>query len=263
MTKTGWTGLIAGMMLLVSVTSARASSFTLTQPSYPDLTGYEVNITYTHSTGVLTVCGYATTLTTAGASYQATPAVGSCQYSLRALISQATPGSAVVFTPNNAATYDTAHCSPATTKSAKTGPGSTDTSTCNSSSLTISGGFAGYDTDSSTPGIQPIATNSPLLDGNLTDFNFTAGNGPTNTTTVLRFLVAVMDDPQHLGFGTLAGVVLTTTDLYAANFTKDFSGHGYIDTFRQTPIPEPATVILLGTGTAALLRRRRTARQAA
>jgi hypothetical protein len=260
MTKTRWTGLIAGILLLASASTARASNFTLNQPSYPDLTGYEVNISYKHSTGVLTACGYTTTLTTGATTSYAANSVP-CQYSLRALIFESTATSPVVFTANNASTYDTAHCLPATTKSAASGAGSTDTSTCTSSSMAISGGFPTYDTNPSLAGTQPIANNSLLFDGNLTDFNFTGGSQSTNTPTVLRFLVAVMDDPQHLGFGTLAGAVLTTTDIYIANFSKDFSGHGYIDTFRQTvglqSVPEPATIILLGTGTAALFRRRR------
>ncbi len=62
--KTLKTGLIAGILVLACAVSARAGSFTLTQPSYPDLSGQFVSISYNHTTGILTACGFVNALST-------------------------------------------------------------------------------------------------------------------------------------------------------------------------------------------------------
>lgn len=124
---------------------------------------------------------------------------------------------------------------------------STGSFTAAGSFVTISGGFPFYS--------PPISDGSLLVAGNLTDFDFTPGGV---TPTVFRFLVAVTQDPFNFGFGPLAGILTSANDIYVTGFAEGFSGTGRVDTFMQPlpEIPEPMTVVLVGSGIAAMASRR-------
>ena len=94
-----------------------------------------------------------------------------------------------------------------------------------------------------------------LLTGTLTDYGMI---GPT--ADIFQFLVNVTD-PLGLGFGSFAGIQISTNNVNGSNpFSADFSktgafGVATIDTFAQ--VPEPASVLLVASGAALLVLRRR------
>ena len=216
--KKQWLIGIAALMILTAPSAARASSFFPTQfPWFPDLGG-KGDITYNATTDIFNFAGLLESVQVSASTPSISPnCSGLCDYTLVAHIN----GSGILNPVG--------------------------------STISIRGGVPDF-------GHGAIAPGSLLLSGNLVAFNFIPGDpdpdfgGPA----IFEFLVNVTSSNPYLGYGPLAGVRLSPFDLAATNFLTDFGGDtGFARINSSMQLPEPGSVLLLGTGLAALWRRKR------
>jgi hypothetical protein len=97
------------------------------------------------------------------------------------------------------------------------------------------------------------AGTTTLLTGNLTAFGeWLSGGGPA----VLEFLFDTTSSDPSLDFGADGGIILSSSNLFAADFSQSFSALGATtsDTFSA---PEPASLLLVALGSLGFAARRR------
>jgi hypothetical protein len=103
--------------------------------------------------------------------------------------------------------------------------------------------------------------NATIFSAQLSAFNFLPSAGGMLAT--FDFLLNVISDPFNLGFGSSNQAGLEITGSTATSFLSNFSSGapGTVDLFRQVAVPEPGSMLLLGTGLLVMFRRRLTLRK--
>ncbi len=89
-----------------------------------------------------------------------------------------------------------------------------------------------------------------LLAGAITDFGF-SGSGTAVDPLVLEFLVSITASEPSFGYGSTAGIILTSSNV-APPLTglplPAHSGTGNSNNFNVAAVPEPSLIMLLGIG---------------
>jgi hypothetical protein len=96
-----------------------------------------------------------------------------------------------------------------------------------------------------------VGSPTALLTADLTGFGWDMMGG----FSTFEFLFDTTAAAPELNLGTTGGIIMSSFDIMATDFSSAFAGTAATDTFTES-VPEPATVALLAFGLAGLARRR-------